>query len=67
MTGVSERMLILRLRELEARGQPPCGVHHRAPVRVEYSLTEFGRAFLLALGPLGPWGLEHVERLKALP
>jgi DNA-binding HxlR family transcriptional regulator len=36
------------------------------PPRVEYSLTEYGRALNEALAPLGAWGREHKTRLEAI-
>ena len=65
--GISERMLILQLREMEASGLVHREVHHQVPPKVEYSLTEFGHSLNAALAPLGEWGEEHMERLEALP
>jgi DNA-binding HxlR family transcriptional regulator len=36
------------------------------PPKVEYSLTQFGQSLNAALGPLGEWGEEHMERIEAL-
>jgi DNA-binding HxlR family transcriptional regulator len=65
--GISERMLILQLREMEASGLVHREVYHQVPPKVEYSLTEFGRSLNTALAPLGEWGEEHMERIEALP
>jgi DNA-binding HxlR family transcriptional regulator len=65
--GISERMLILQLREMEAGGLVHREVHHQVPPKVEYSLTEFGHSLNTALAPLGEWGEEHMERIEALP
>jgi DNA-binding HxlR family transcriptional regulator len=62
--GVSERMLTLQLRELQARGLVHREVHHQVPPKVEYSLTDFGRSLVVALAPLGQWGEENLERLE---
>lgn len=67
VSGISERMLILQLRELEASGLVHRKVHHQVPPKVEYSLTDFGYSLIAALAPLGQWGEEHMERLEALP
>ncbi|MER7519505.1 helix-turn-helix domain-containing protein [Streptomyces sp. NPDC126499] len=64
--GISERMLILQLRELEAGGLVHREVHHQVPPKVEYSLTDFGRSLVAALVPLGEWGEQHLERLEAI-
>ncbi|MFH9134289.1 winged helix-turn-helix transcriptional regulator [Streptomyces sp. NPDC017524] len=67
VTGISERMLTLQLRELEAAGLVHREVHEQVPPKVEYSLTDFGRSLVAALMPLGAWGEEHMERLENLP
>lgn len=65
--GISERMLILQLRELETNGLVHREAYHQVPPKVEYSLTEFGRSLRDALMPLGEWGEENLERLENLP
>jgi DNA-binding HxlR family transcriptional regulator len=65
--GISERMLILQLREMEASGLVHREVYHQVPPKVEYSLTDFGRSLNAAMAPLGEWGEEHMERIEALP
>ncbi|WP_093799977.1 helix-turn-helix domain-containing protein [Streptomyces sp. Wb2n-11] len=65
--GISERMLILRLREMEASGLVHREVYHQVPPKVEYSLTEFGQSLNTALRPLGEWGETHMERIEAIP
>ena len=65
--GISERMLILQLREMEASGLVHREVYHQVPPKVEYSLTDFGRSLNTALAPLGEWGEQHMERIEALP
>jgi DNA-binding HxlR family transcriptional regulator len=65
--GISERMLILQLREMETSGLVHREVYHQVPPKVEYSLTEFGRSLNTALVPLGEWGEEHMERIEAIP
>ena len=65
--GISERMLILQLREMVASGLVHREVYHQVPPKVEYSLTDFGRSLNTAIGPLGEWGEEHMERIEALP
>ncbi|MEU0493112.1 helix-turn-helix domain-containing protein [Nocardiopsis sp. NPDC006139] len=62
--GISERVLILQLRELEAHGLVHRHVHEQVPPRVEYSLTEFGRSLVPALNALGAWGEENMDRLQ---
>jgi len=64
--GVSEKMLIQHLRELERDEVVHREVHHAVPPKVEYSLTEYGVTLNEALGPLGAWGQEHKERLEKI-
>ena len=52
---ISDRMLSERLRELEAEGIVERIVVPETPVRVEYELTEKGRALEQALASLGRW------------
>jgi DNA-binding HxlR family transcriptional regulator len=65
--GISERVLILQLREMEASGLVHREVYHQVPPKVEYSLTEFGKTLNVAMGPLGEWGEEHMDRIEAIP
>ena len=57
--GVSERVLINQLRELEADGMVHREQYPEVPPRVEYSLTEKGRSLGSALDALVAWGREH--------
>ena len=52
---ISDRMLSERLRELEAEGILARTVVPETPVRVEYELTEKGRALEHALAAVGRW------------
>ncbi|MEV7228105.1 helix-turn-helix domain-containing protein [Polymorphospora sp. NPDC051019] len=65
LTGVSEKMLIQHLREMEEDGLISREVYREVPPRVEYSLTEHGRSLNAALRPLGEWGTGRWERLAA--
>lgn len=67
VTGISEKMLIQALRELEMDGVVHRQVFHEIPPRVEYSVTEFGATLNAALEPLCAWGEQHMERIAALP
>ena len=63
VTGISEKMLIQQLREMEADGVVVRRDFREIPPRVEYSLTEFGVSLGRALKPLCDWGREHMERI----
>lgn len=59
---VTQRMLTLQLRELEADGVILREVHAQVPPRVEYSLTDFGTSLRTILADLRAWGSLYVER-----
>jgi DNA-binding HxlR family transcriptional regulator len=65
LPGVSEKMLIQHLREMEEDGLVHREVFREVPPKVEYSLTEDGKSLNAALGPLGAWGSERISRLRA--
>ena len=67
LPGVSEKMLVQHLRELEEDGLVHREVHRQVPPKVEYRLTEHGRTLNEALRPLGRWGTARVERLATAP
>jgi DNA-binding HxlR family transcriptional regulator len=60
---ISDRMLSERLRELEVEGIVARSVIPETPVRVEYELTEKGRALEQALGAVGKWAERWVTEL----
>jgi DNA-binding HxlR family transcriptional regulator len=64
VSGVTEKMLIQQLRELESREIVHREVFHQVPPKVEYSLTELGRSLIEALLPLDHWGSEHMAELE---
>ncbi|MBL1067956.1 helix-turn-helix domain-containing protein [Streptomyces sp. 7-21] len=64
--GVSEKVLIQQLRELEADQIVHREVYREVPPRVEYSLTDFGVSLNEALAPLGAWGDRHRARIEAV-
>lgn len=53
--GVSQKMLIQQLRQLENDRIVRRVVHHQVPPKVEYSLTEWGQALCPALDALLTW------------
>ncbi|MGW4091402.1 winged helix-turn-helix transcriptional regulator [Nocardia sp. NPDC004750] len=65
LPGVSEKMLIQQLRELEEDGIVGRTVYREVPPRVEYRLTDVGIALNVALEPLGAWGRERIDRIGA--
>ncbi|AKU95135.1 Transcriptional regulator, HxlR family [Labilithrix luteola] len=65
LPGISEKMLIQQLREMEEDGLVDREVFREVPPRVEYSLTAQGKSLNAALRPLGAWGKERIKRIKA--
>jgi DNA-binding HxlR family transcriptional regulator len=65
LPGVSEKMLVQQLRELEADGLVHREVFPEVPPRVEYELTEHGVSLNQALAALGEWGTERMRRIGA--
>lgn len=60
--SVSQKMLIQQLRQLERDGVVQRIVHHQVPPKVEYCLTEWGKALCPALDAILVWAAER-ERL----
>lgn len=63
VAGISEKMLIQVLREMEADRIVHREVFHEVPPRVEYSLTSLGRQLNTALLPLGDWGEDNMQEI----
>ncbi|HYG83673.1 MAG TPA: helix-turn-helix domain-containing protein [Verrucomicrobiae bacterium] len=61
--GISEKMLIQQLREMEKDGVISRKAYHEVPPRVEYSITEFGTTLNEALVPLSDWGLKYEDKI----
>nr|WP_205678958.1 helix-turn-helix domain-containing protein [Aquisphaera insulae] len=56
--GVSQKMLIQQLRELERDGLVSRTVYPQVPPKVEYGLTEWGKAMCPALDALLEWAAQ---------
>lgn len=64
LPGVSEKVLIQRLRELEADGVVDREVEQTVPPRVEYSLSRYGRSLCPVIEAMAAWG-ERDQRRRA--
>ena len=62
MPGVTQRMLTLQLRELEADGLVHREVYPQVPPRVEYSLTPLGLTLEPIVRAMLAWGAAYRER-----
>ncbi|MDP3893114.1 helix-turn-helix domain-containing protein [Nocardioides sp.] len=66
LEGVSEKVLIQQLRELERDGIVTRTVHEQVPPKVVYSLTPRGVELDRALAALGEWGERHRAHISAV-
>ena len=64
--GVSEKMLIQQLRQMERDGIVRRFVHHQVPPKVDYSLTDWGQALCPGLDALLTW-VDLKEKLPKAP
>lgn len=60
---VSQRMLTVTLRSLEADGLIHRKVYPEVPPKVEYKLSERGESLMPLLQSLIDWALEHAEAI----
>jgi DNA-binding HxlR family transcriptional regulator len=67
VVGISEKMLIQNLKEMELDGIVSRTDFHEVPPRVEYNLTEFGAELVEVLRPLCDWGAKHMNIIAGLP
>ncbi|WP_343560257.1 helix-turn-helix domain-containing protein [Sphingobacterium sp.] len=64
---ITERTLSLQLKELEADGLVTRTVHtDKAPLKVDYELTEFGRTLIPLLESIARWGRETASRTEGI-
>ena len=59
--GLSDRVLSDRLRELESEGIVERIVYPQIPVRVEYQLTDKGRALKPVVNAIHEWATQWIE------
>ena len=64
LRGVSQKMLIQTLRQLETNGLVEREVHPVVPPKVEYSLTPLGRSLQPLLEAICQWSEEHLAEVE---
>ena len=64
--GVSDKMLIQQLKELEADGIVTRNDYREVPPRVDYTLTPLGHSLAEALKPLCNWGSENMDTVAQI-
>ena len=65
--GLSDRMLSERLKELEAEGIVQRCVFAETPVRIEYRITDKGRALSAVVESIGSWAEAWLPLEHAVP
>ncbi|KZN96505.1 MULTISPECIES: winged helix-turn-helix transcriptional regulator [Aeribacillus] len=61
MPGITQRMLVNQLRELEEDLIVHRKVYPVVPPKVEYSLTEYGKSLMPILDAMYEWGKNYME------
>ncbi|RFU63125.1 winged helix-turn-helix transcriptional regulator [Peribacillus glennii] len=67
MPGITQRMLVNQLRELEDDFIVKRQVYPVVPPKVEYSLTEEGHTLLPILDSMYKWGKNYMENVIGTP
>lgn len=66
LPGISEKVLLQQLRQMQADGIVQREVRQVVPPHVEYSLTVLGESLNTALLPLSDWGEQHMAHIGAV-
>lgn len=64
--GVSDKMLIQQLKELDADGIVSRRDYQEVPPRVDYTLTPLGHSLAQALVPLCNWGSDNMDAVASI-
>jgi DNA-binding HxlR family transcriptional regulator len=64
LEGISQKMLIQTLRDLERNGLVERKVYPVVPPKVEYSLTPLGRSLQPLLEAICQWSERHLEEVE---
>jgi DNA-binding HxlR family transcriptional regulator len=64
--GVSQKVLVQSLREMEEHGIVDREIFAEVPPRVVYSATKLGLSLQPIVGALCEWGRKHASELEAL-
>lgn len=67
VVGVTEKMLIQQLRELERDSLITREVFSQVPPRVDYALTNWGATLNAALAPVADWGEAYARTMGRYP
>lgn len=61
--GISPKMLVKELRELETNELVKRTVYDASPVYIEYSITPYGRSLKKIILEMEDWGKKHRKRI----
>jgi DNA-binding HxlR family transcriptional regulator len=61
--GISEKMLIQDLRQMQESGLLVRKDYKQVPPKVEYSITRFGKELGKSMAPLCAWGAKNRKRV----
>lgn len=64
IAGISPKMLVQNLRNLERNGLIKREVYPTIPPRVDYSLTALGKSLAEPLAVLGEWAYQHISNVN---
>ncbi|GAB4541939.1 MAG: hypothetical protein Tsb0014_34200 [Pleurocapsa sp.] len=65
IVGISSKMLIQNLRNLERTGLVERHIYPVVPPKVDYSLTPLGKSLAEPLAVLGEWAYQHINDVNA--
>ena len=65
IVGISPKMLVQNLRNLERSGLIKRDIFPSVPPRVDYSLTSLGESLAEPLAILGEWAYQHIPDVNA--
>ena len=66
LPGISKKMLVQTLRDVEQRGLVYRHVHNVVPPKVEYELTPLGRTFAKPIEMIFAWGEDNSAALSEM-
>jgi DNA-binding HxlR family transcriptional regulator len=64
ITDVSQKMLTVTLRTLEADGLVSRTIYPEVPPRVEYAITDLGKSLVPHIHSLARWAVENMSTIK---
>ncbi len=64
--GVSDKMLIQQLKELQAHGIVTRTDYQEVPPRVDYSLTPLGHSLIESMRSMCEWGDQNMDTVEAV-